>query len=348
MQSFDSIQEPRHSNIHPPRAKRHARAKLPRRPTSPLAIFQMAEYTPPPIQAPPRPPAAKPHYWIIFWKCFAVLWAAGLIVWVAMVLRYGYDLSLKSPINPIRHGTAYGFFAGTCFGVTAISLAIAFGSSPVWFAYGFCLFVLMLLGVLAFEGHVLHAHPYDCKTMGKKFPMYVTFNSEGSSAATVYIHGSPIYDMALEHIDKWTYKTYISAEHLSWDSLLGKYVQQNDPWPFETGVTSITTKLLPKAGADGTISGTCNGGRHCLEGKIWMQPNLKFHIRYTNPVTGVTTRTSLSSDEGTWYFGKDHRPLVSLHNKNGTEVFRAQSSKTVCTAGDGSLETSLVPVGLML
>jgi hypothetical protein len=269
-------------------------------------------------------------------------------VWVAMVLRYGFDWSLNSPINPIRNSKAYTLFAVACVVLALASLAMAFVTSPVCFASGICLFALVFLGVLAFEVHVLRAHPFDCKNMGKKFPMYVTFNSESTSAATVYMHKSPIYDIAHENIDKWTYKTYISAEYLDWDPLLGKYVSQNNPWPFETGVTSITTKLLASAGADGTISGTCGVGRNCLEGKIWMRPNLEFHIKYTNPVTGVTTRTTLFSDEVAWYFGKKHRPLVSLHNKNGTEVFRAQSSETVCTAGDGSLETSLVPVGLML
>jgi hypothetical protein len=269
-------------------------------------------------------------------------------VWVAMVLRYGYDYSLNSPITPLRNSTAYALFAVACIVLALASLAIAFTTSPSCFACGICLSGLVLLGILVFEVHVVYAHPFDCKNMGNKFPMHVTFNSESTSAATVYMHKSPIYDMAHENIDKWTYKTYISAEYLRWDSLLGKYVSQNNPWPFETGVTSITTKLLPSAGADGTISGTCGVGRNCLEGKIWTRPNLEFHIKYTNPVTGVTTRTTLFSDEVAWYFGKKHRPLVSLHNKNGTEVFRAQSSETVCTAGDGSLETSLVPVGLML
>ena len=184
--------------------------------------------------------------------------------------------------------------------------------------------------------------------MGNKFPVYVTFNSENTPAATVYMHRSPIYDLAQESIDKWTYKTYISAEYLNWNSLLGKYVRENNDWPYQTGVTSIITKLFPEAGADGTVRGTCGDGSVCLDGKIWMKPNLELHMKYTNPATGVTTKTTLSSNEGAWYFGKKHRPLVSLHNRNRTEVFRAQSSETVCTAGDWNLETSLVPVGLML
>jgi len=167
-------------------------------------------------------------------------------------------------------------------------------------------------------------------------------------AAMVYVHGSLLYGMTHENIDNWTYKTSISAEYLHWDSFLGKYVRKNS-WPYNTSVASITTKLQMEGGAYGTIRGTCGrGGVVCLEGKIWTMPHLLFYIIYTNPETGVTTKTTLSSDEGDWYFGTRHRPLVSLHNRNGTEVFRAQSSETVCTAGDGNLETSLVPVGLML
>jgi len=340
MQSFDYIQEP-HSDALP-------RAKRPRhRPPSPLAMYQMAEYTPPPIQDPPPLAGTKSRPWIIFWNCFAALWAAGLIIWVIMIFRYGHVYALKSTINPIRNTTAYSVFVGAFVFTTLVSMVITFGSSPYWFVAGILLCGLGVTTGLIFETVVWQYQPFDCKNMGNKFPMYVTFNSENSPAATVYMHGSPLYDLAHESIDKWTYKTYISAEYLDWNTFLGKYVQQN-PWPYQTGVTSITTKLLPKAGADGTIQGTCGDGSVCLEGKIWMRPNLEFHIKYTNPTTGVTTKTTLSSDVGAWYFGKHHRPLVSLHNRNGTEVFRAQSSETVCAAGDRSLETSLVPVGLML
>ena len=341
MHSFDGIQDPLPQTM--PRAHRLTRTKR----HTPLAMYQMTEYTPPPIQDTPRPAGVN---WTLFWKCFAALWIAGLVAWFVVWFLYGNDYSLKSSINPIRNTEEYRVFMAVFLTTVVISFGITLACvycSWVYAVYAMALIIFAVVGGVVGYLIIDRGNPFDCKNMGNKFPMYVTFDSQNPSTATVYIHGSPIYEMKHENVDKRTYKTYISAEYLYWNSLLGKYVQKTDVWSSQTGVGIITTKLTPKAGADGTVHGTCGDGRVCLEGKIWMTPNLAFLINYTNPVTGVTTNTTWSSNEGQWYFGKKHRPLVSLRNVHGTEVFRAQSSNTVCTAGDGNMETSLVPVGLM-
>ena len=174
--------------------------------------------------------------------------------------------------------------------------------------------------------------------------MYVELQAGNPAFGKVFMNKTAIYELTHEKRNG-KYHTFISAEYLTFDSNLGRYVRQDIPWLSSTGVTSIWTSLRSTAGADGTISGSCHG-RHCLEGKFRTNPNLEFEWIYTDPLTRVKKRTQLSSNEGQWYFGKDHRALVSLFG-NGTEVFRAQSSMTVCTGGHGDLETSLAPLGLM-
>ena len=138
------------------------------------------------------------------------------------------------------------------------------------------------------------------------------------------------------------YRTYMSAEFITTDPVTGKPIPKI--LPVDTMVTSILTSFNFRN--RGIITGTCRG-RPCLEGNFWVTPNLVFEWVYTNPMTGVKRKTRLASNEGKWFFGARERSLVSLRG-DGKEVFRAQSSRTVCTAGDGDLETSLVPVGLML
>jgi len=79
-----------------------------------------------------------------------------------------------------------------------------------------------------------------------------------------------------------------------------------------------------------------------------MHQNLRFEFRYTNPETGETKSKTIASDEGQWFFKTRTRPLVNLRDGSGKEVFRAQNTNVVCSAGDGDYETSLVPVGVML
>jgi len=195
MQSFDNIEEPRSHTT--PRAKRPRQ-----RPPSPLAIYEMAEYTPPPIQTPPRPAGAKSRTRIFFRNWFAILWAAGLIVWLIMIFRYGFIYSLKSPINPIRNETAFAVFVGAFVFTVVLFVGVAAAVSPYWFISAVSLCGIGLLTTLIFATVALQSRPFDCKNMGDKFPVYVTFNSENSPAATVYMHDTAIYDLTHENIDK--------------------------------------------------------------------------------------------------------------------------------------------------
>jgi len=179
--------------------------------------------------------------------------------------------------------------------------------------------------------------------MSSKFPVYLELRAGIPASATLYVNNSAYYELTHKRTNG-KYHTYLSSVFLAYDPVTNKPLNKN--WSVDTMVTSLWTSLRPSAGADGTVTGRCLG-RKCLEGKFWMTPNLVFEWVYTNPRTGVRKKTRLASDEGRWYFGTRERPLVSLWG-NGTEVFRAQSSTKVCTAGDGDLETSLVPVGLML
>jgi hypothetical protein len=209
-------------------------------------------------------------------------------------------------------------------------------SAVVFFGY-------LALGLLVVAVIGLNS-PFSCETMSPKFPVYITLESGKIANAKVFVNNQVSWHLKHEKQGA-TAHMWISAEYLVWDTFLKEFVRQDISWPHETAVNHIWTSLKPADGADGTITGTCKG-QICLEGKIWTHPNLEFEWVYTNPITGVKKTKRLASDEGQWYFGRANRPLVSLRN-NGTEVFRAQSTTTVCTAGDGDLETSLVPVGLM-
>lgn len=256
----------------------------------------------------------------------------------------------ESPINPIRHPHSFGLFISCLIVTSVMSLAIY----PVtrikarrWCAISLSIFMIYFIFALGFLSYIHNEKPFNCENMRNKFPMYVELKAGNPAFGKVFINGTACYELTHERQENRIYHTYISAEFLSFDSNLGKYVKQSTiPWPASTGVTSIWTSLKPTSGADGTVTGTCGHGIRCLEGKIWMTPNLEFEWIYKNPVTGVMKKTRLASNEGRWYFGTSHRALVSL-SENGKEVFRAQSSKTVCIGG-GGLDTSLVPVGLML
>ena len=329
MQNFDRIQEPPNSV---PRASRQ----------SPLDIYQVEEYYPPAV---PKPPQRRWLPFSFFGKFLWMLWVLGIGAWIAVTLRYSTILFPESVLNPIRHPHSFAVFTLSCT-VTAcctlIFLPLLARHSGLMCCSLF-IFAVYGFGVIGWFCHVNRYRPFFCENMSKKFPVYLELNAGIPASATLYVNNTAYYELTHERTNG-KYHTYLSSEYLTFDPVTRKPFKKN--WPMDTTVTSIWTSLRPTAGADGTVTGTCLG-RKCLEGKFWMTPNLVFEWIYTNPRTGVRKKTRLASNEGRWYFGIRVRPLVALWG-NGKEVFRAQSSTKVCTAGDGDLETSLVPVGLML
>jgi hypothetical protein len=336
METFDHIEEPRRPT--PLTSRRHSQV-------SPLQAYQIEEYRPPPVPKPPKPEGYIHPGFICMW----LIWVIGLGVWLACVIRYRYNLfPTNSVLNPIRNPGSFSIFLYFLVLSSFISLVIipwVFAlKRPRVLAVSLAVFVTyVIMAVLALT-HITINDPYACQHMSSKFPISVTMQAGKTGNANVYINQQLSWHMKHEKVNR-LYHTWISAEYLVWDRFLKKYIEQDIIWPNETAVNDIYTSLIPAAGADGNVTGTCKGVP-CLEGKIWTHPNLKFEWVYTNPVTGEKRTTTLASNEGQWYYGMKNRALVTLHS-DGTEVFRAQSTTTVCTAGDGQLETSLVPVGLM-
>jgi hypothetical protein len=337
MSSFDHIQEP-------PKSKSSRRKRTSQQ--SPLDIYLVEEYPLPPIPKNLKPLDKK---WLSFSTVLRVLWILWEIVvgaWIFIALRYYSNLFPESPLNPIRHKESFEIFVICLVLTTAMTFIVCpivvKQKQWIYICYG----NLLIYGIFTI-GWIVYVHqykPFSCENMSNTFPMYVELQAGNPASGRVFMNKTAIYELTHEKRNR-KYHTFISAEYLTFDSNLGRYVRQDIPWPSSTGVTSIWTSLKPTAGAVGTISGSCHG-RHCLQGIFWTTPNLEFEWTYTNPLTRVKKRTRLSSNEGRWYFGTDHRALVSLFG-NGMEVFRAQSSMTVCTGGNGDLETSLAPLGLM-
>jgi hypothetical protein len=290
---------------------------------------------------------------------FLLLRLGGLITWTYFICRHGWDFSLHSLINPVRHEMSW---EGFCFFyVIAILLHLIFEPAfmtaspqrrPAAIRFGGICFVLLVLWLTTMFSWMLyhaHHHPYRCENMPGKFPVFVEFGVDkgnlrtgmGVDMATVWVDGKKLYQVS--HDEQFgRVHTFLSAEYLR----DGK--KKRTLWPRETAVSDLWTNFTRGADlSDGTLTGNCNQV-HCLEGKFWMTPNLRYTWTYRNPVTGEIKRKTVQSNEGEWFFRQRHRPLVSLTNGNGTEVFRAQSTKVVCSAGDGDYETSLVPVGLLL
>jgi hypothetical protein len=339
MQQFDRIEGPRRPSRLPSRQSRRQTQ------VSALESYQVDEYRPPPIPKPPRP-AGYIHPSLLFlW----LVWVIGLGVWIAFAIRYKFNLfPANSVLNPIQNFDSFLiflFFLGASSFVSLVLLPCLLTPRHAWFSFVSLVVLFSYVGLgLLILFIILFNRPFSCENMSQKFPVYVTLESGKIANAKVFVNNQVSWHLKHETRDG-TAHTWISAEYLAWDIFLKGFVHQNISWPQETAVNHILTSLQPTDGADGTIIGTCKG-QICLKGKIWTHPNLAFEWVYINPITGAKKTKRLASNEGEWYFGKENRPLVSLRN-NGTEVFRAQSTTTVCTAGDGDLETSLVPVGLM-
>jgi hypothetical protein len=337
MQEFDQIQEPPMAALPPRNDDRPNR--------SPLEVYEIEEYIPTPIPKCPKP-IAKP--WIPlsgFLKFIWCIFVVGIGIWIGIALRFRSNLFPESPINPVRHEWIHVIFMISL----AVTTFVIFFAIPLTtrrarscaLSLSIFMIYLVLAGSWMFYCH--QRQPFQCENMPDKFPLYVTLQAGNPASGRLFLNNTPRYGLTHEKVNG-KYHTFISAEYLYMDPNARKPINTSTPFA-STGVTSIWTSLRPTEDADGTVTGTCLG-RPCLDGKFWMTPNLKFEWIYKNPHTGISKRTELSSNEGEWYFGLWNRPLVSLH-QNGTEVFRVQNTNTLCSAGNGDLETSLVPVGLM-
>jgi len=322
-------------------------------------MYQLEEYRPPPLPTDEVLPGStkftlpKGFCDILFW----LLRVGGLIVWTYFVYIYGWDFSINSVINPVRHEISFTIFL-VCYVLFAIQTLIV---EPLIFlrharALGailvcvlFCTWLLTLIWWGAYHAQI---QPYRCENMPNKFPVYVHFHFDqgefktgmGTNAASVYVNRKKLWQVSYEEKFGRAHM-FLSAEYL-YHSGNGLF-QKNTSWPGDTAVSDIWTNFSSGTdGSDGTVTGTC-GGRPCLEGKFWMTPNLRFEFRYINPETHEMKSKIIASDEGKWFFQR-YQPLVSLRDSKAKEVFRAQATNVVCSAGDGDYETSLVPLGLML
>ena len=320
-------------------------------------MYQLEEYRPPPLPTddvlPRRAKFNLPEGFcgVLFW----LLRVVGLIAWTYLVCKYGWDLSIDSVINPVRHEISFTIFV-ICHVLFVIQTLLVepFACLRALAAIVVCviLFCGWLLTLICWSSYHAQQQPYRCENMPDKFPVYVQLHlNQGefkmgmwTNAASVYVNDKQLWQVSYE--EKFgRVHTFLSAEYLHRSG--NGLSQKITAWPGNTAVSDIWTNFSSGAdGSDGTITGTC-GGRPCLQGKFWMTPNLRFDFRYTNPETHETKSKTIASDEGKWFFTR-HQPLVSLCDGNGKEVFRAQSTNVVCSAGDGNYETSLVPLGLIL
>lgn len=201
---------------------------------------------------------------------------------------------------------------------------------------------LIVLAMTIFKGR----QPHLCENMTNRFPVYVKMEAGTPATGKVYFHNELLWGLEHKKVGQ-VYHTSTPWKYRTWAPSIKAFTDnyRSTDWPLETAVDELWTSAKSVRGAAGTIRGTCRG-IPCLTGKLWMFPNLEFEWTYQNPKTGKMTTKRMRSDEGRWYFGTAALPLVSLRS-NGTEIFRAQSTSTVCSGGDGDIETSLVPLGLM-
>ena len=305
----------------------------------------MGPYAPPPVPLNVEKQRAR-NLCLAFVLFF--LAHAGGFIWLYYIYFYAFNLFTKSPLNRIRHESSYVIFAafGLVFMIFLISLSVTMARRCLRFLLCVCYTIFLIFTVV----YIMKTRgQYRCETMDR-FPVYMEMNvlpfGYGVSG-DVYLHKQKTWQMThTGNKQNGTYHTYLSHDILVRDPWRNGWISHDTTWPKNTAVDHIWTTLRPSDDADGTIRGTCRG-TPCLEGKLWMKPNLVFQWTYRNPLTGEEKTTTLASDDGRWFFGDVFRPLVSLKN-NGTEVFRAQCTNVVCSGGNGELETSLVPMGLMM
>jgi hypothetical protein len=182
---------------------------------------------------------------------------------------------------------------------------------------------------------------YDCKGFPVTIKLYPRDRSFKDPAVITITDRQYSYAMVHEKVND-IYYTNVSERTYEWAS-------SQFPHPQDTGIYSLATSFNHHGSTDthGSIIGTCANETRCLEGRFWVSPDLVFEYNYTDPVSSAREEQRLASNEGTWFFGKTHRPVVSLW-KEEVEVFRATGTSTFCSAGDQDLETSVVPLGLMM
>jgi len=273
----------------------------------------------------------------------------GLAIWIAIAVRYWVYLFPETPINPVRHHDSFKIFL-VGLGVACLSIMLVlpcFSGIPSFPLVSVSVGAIYIAFVLCVLRIFSHWASHLCENQPEQFPVYVKMAAGSPATGMVYYNNDLLWDLEHEEIGG-IYHTRIAYKYRTWNPTLNRWGDnyKSTQWPRADAVNEIWTSTKPTQGADGSINGSCQG-TPCLTGKIWMFPNLEFEWTYTNPTTGIMTTKRMSSNEGQWDFKQEYRPLVSLKN-NGTEIFRAQSTKTVCSGGDGDIETSLVPLGLML
>lgn len=304
----------------------------------------MAEYTPPPVPAPPKPPTLSNSRLFKVWFALAI----GVAIWTAFAVRYYYYLFPESPINPVRHPVSFRIFIAALVFTSAVTFVLPICSHVLHFFWSSTIFASFYVFV-SFIAVIIFTNwrPYSCENMTSRFPIYVKMEAGNLATGKVYFNNRLLWGLEHTKVDHQVYHTSMPWKYRTWTPSIQAYSDnyKATDWPQETAVNEIWTSVKPAQGADGTINGTCQE-IPCLKGRFWMYPNLKFEWTYTNPKTGKKTIKRMSSEEGKWFFGTKDLPLASLKS-NGTDIFRAQSTNTVCSGGDGDIETSLVPLGLM-
>lgn len=279
-----------------------------------------------------------------------ILCLLGVLVWGVLAIRYLVHPFPETPINPVRHDRAsfafifFMIFSGFFFYVIIPILFRSYWVLP-------CIWCLFVVGYVIVAAVAISSDAFKCQS-SSHFPVSVKMTAGRPAYGDVYFHKEKLWRLRQDVVDR-TYHTRIDSPYLIWSPSTGTWVPQpsDGQWPRNTIVDGIWMTLNPmslgqSSDADGVLNGTCRG-RLCLTGKIWTYPRLAFEWKYTNPESGENKTKRMSSEEAEWYFGYNNRPLASLQ-QDGNEIFRAQSSTTVCGGGDGDIETSLVPVGLML
>ena len=211
MQQFDQIQEP------PDSVPRRSRQ-------SPLDIYQVEEYHPPPV---PKPPQQRWLPFSFFGKLLWILWVLGIGVWIAVALRYSAILFPESVLNPIRHPYSYAIFTISCIVTTCCTLIFhpLLARHARLMCCSLFIFVVYVFGVIVWFCHVNRDRPFSCENMSKKFPVYLELNAGIPASATLYVNNTAYYELTHERTNG-KYHTYLSSEYLTFDPVTQQTLQK--------------------------------------------------------------------------------------------------------------------------
>jgi hypothetical protein len=297
---------------------------------------------------------------VIWW---IAIWFVGSLIWLSITIPYSLDkyLVVDSPIHPYRHPVAHGLFVA--FGIFTIifPLCILYFKAErperwvVW-PFGITLSIILavwgLVFLIVWGATRFASKPMHCPSQ-LPVSIYLKTNELDPFSSEAYIwKGLKVYKMQQKRVDEAYYAT-VSHETFEWRKVYAKPPRQingtslTTPYPPDTGIYSLQTLFVGNDTVDGYIKGTCINNTSCLYGSFSMSPRLQFEYLYTNPITGDERYTKIESDTGKWYFGQKHLPMVSLKTRRKVETFRVEDSRRLCTGGNGEIETSIVPLGLM-